>query len=169
MNVAGILADLEIGPVNSGACGVDWIGNPSGGELASLNPATGAEIARVSMAGAGEYDRIVGEAVEAFGRWRLVPAPKRGQIVREIGDELRARKAELGALVTLESGKILATLYQRPFTQGKVALETLTRYLVDGVKPEPVTRLAPHIILRSNLPLFLNRLTPSSESEADDK
>jgi aldehyde dehydrogenase (NAD+) len=108
MNVAGILADLEIGPVNSGACGVDWIGNPSGGELASLNPATGAEIARVSMAGAGEYDRIVGEAVEAFGRWRLVPAPKRGQIVREIGDELRARKAELGALVTLESGKILA-------------------------------------------------------------
>jgi LacI family transcriptional regulator len=75
--------------------------------------------------------------------------------------------AELIPLI--ESGKILATLYQRPFTQGKVALETLTRYLVDGVKPEPVTRLAPHIILRSNLPLFLNRLTPSSESEADDK
>jgi aldehyde dehydrogenase (NAD+) len=108
MNIAGILANLEIGPVNSGACGADWIDNPSGGELASLNPATGAEIARVSMAGAGDYDRIVGEAAEACGRWRLVPAPKRGQIVREIGDELRARKAELGALVTLESGKILA-------------------------------------------------------------
>ena len=108
MNIASILANLEIGPVNSGACGANWICNPSGGELASLNPATGVEIARVSMAGASDYDRIIGEAAAAFGRWRLVPAPKRGQIVREIGDELRACKAELGALVTLESGKILA-------------------------------------------------------------
>jgi aldehyde dehydrogenase (NAD+) len=108
MKITSILSSLEIGPINSGACGADWIGNPSGGELASLNPATGAEIARVSMAGSGDYDRIVGEAADAFGRWRLVPAAKRGQIVREIGEELRVRKAELGALVTLESGKILA-------------------------------------------------------------
>lgn len=69
----------------------------------------------------------------------------------------------------IESGKILATLYQRPFTQGKVAIETLTKYLAEGIKPEPVTRLAPHIILRSNLPLFLNRLVPKTESEADDQ
>ncbi len=58
----------------------------------------------------------------------------------------------------IESGKILATLYQRPFTQGKLAFETLCRYLVEGIQPEPITRLAPHIILRSNLPLFLERL-----------
>src|SRR6202035_1940312 len=51
--------------------------------------------------------RIVCEAAETFRKWRDVLAPKRGQIVREIGDELRARKAELGALVTLETGKIL--------------------------------------------------------------
>jgi LacI family transcriptional regulator len=69
----------------------------------------------------------------------------------------------------IESGKILATLYQRPFTQGKVAIEMLTKYLLEGVKPEPVTRLAPHIILRSNLPLFLNRLVPETENEADDR
>lgn len=68
----------------------------------------------------------------------------------------------------IESGKILATLYQRPFTQGKVALETLAHYLVDGVKPEPVMRLAPHIILRSNLSLFLNRLCSSQEIEAEE-
>jgi LacI family transcriptional regulator len=54
----------------------------------------------------------------------------------------------------IESGKILATLYQRPFRQGRTALELLLRYLLDGVKPEPRTRLAPHIVLRSNLPLF---------------
>ena len=63
----------------------------------------------------------------------------------------------------IESGKILATLYQRPFTQGKLAFETLCRYLVEAVLPEPITRLAPHIILRSNLPLFLERLPDNLE------
>jgi LacI family transcriptional regulator len=67
----------------------------------------------------------------------------------------------------IESGKILATLYQRPFTQGKVAIEMLTRYLLDGIKPLPVTRLAPHIILRSNLSLFLDRLVLENENEDD--
>jgi LacI family transcriptional regulator len=46
------------------------------------------------------------------------------------------------------------TLYQRPFRQGRTALELLLRYLLDGVKPEPRARLVPHIVLRSNLPLF---------------
>jgi LacI family transcriptional regulator, galactose operon repressor len=54
----------------------------------------------------------------------------------------------------IESGRILATLYQRPFRQGRTALELLLRYLLDGVKPETNTRLAPHIVLRSNLSLF---------------
>ncbi|HEY4873189.1 MAG TPA: aldehyde dehydrogenase family protein, partial [Steroidobacteraceae bacterium] len=53
-------------------------------------------------------DRVVSEAIEVFARWRMVPAPKRGQIVREIGDELRHFKDDLGTLVTLEMGKILA-------------------------------------------------------------
>lgn len=64
----------------------------------------------------------------------------------------------------LESGRILATLYQRPFTQGKAAFEGLMRYLLDGVAPEPVTRLAPHIVLRSNLPLFADRAAPLQET-----
>src|SRR5437764_15374740 len=108
IDAADILASLEIKAVNSGACGANWIEQPSGGELVSLNPATGSQIARGRMAGADDYDRIVREASDTFRTWRLVPAPKRGQIVREIGDELRVRKAELGALVTLETGKILA-------------------------------------------------------------
>jgi LacI family transcriptional regulator len=58
----------------------------------------------------------------------------------------------------LEAGKILATLYQRPFTQGKVAFETLLRYLLEPKKETSVSTLAPHIIFRSNLPLFLGHL-----------
>lgn len=57
----------------------------------------------------------------------------------------------------LESGGIVATLYQRPSTQGKAAFEALVRYLLDGTVPEAVTRFAPHIILRSNLSLFADR------------
>jgi LacI family transcriptional regulator len=58
----------------------------------------------------------------------------------------------------IESGRILATLYQRPFSQGKTALELLFRYLLDGVTPAPLVRLSPHIILRSNLALFASYL-----------
>lgn len=65
----------------------------------------------------------------------------------------------------IESGKILATLYQRPFTQGKVAFESLINYLLEDRKTPPMTRLAPHIIFRSNLPLFVDRLDDLAESE----
>jgi LacI family transcriptional regulator len=58
----------------------------------------------------------------------------------------------------IETGKILATLYQRPFTQGKVAFESLVGYLLEEKKTSPMIRLAPHIIFRSNLPLFIDRL-----------
>lgn len=54
----------------------------------------------------------------------------------------------------IESGIVMATLYQRPLTQGRMAFETLARYLTVGTCPEQVTRLAPHIVLRSNLFLF---------------
>jgi LacI family transcriptional regulator len=63
----------------------------------------------------------------------------------------------------LESGRILATLYQRPATQGKAAFEALIRYLLEGVIPEAVTRFAPHIILRSNLSLFADRAMLTQE------
>lgn len=64
----------------------------------------------------------------------------------------------------IESGKVLATLYQRPFAQGKTALELLLRYLLNNVAPDPVTRLAPHIILRSNLPLFTGYLSGADDT-----
>ena len=107
-NVQQVLRRLEIDDVNSGAGWGEWIAEPSGGELVSVSPADGSEIARVHMASAADYNRVVERASEAFLKWRLVPAPKRGEIVREIGNELRKHKDDLGALVSLEMGKILA-------------------------------------------------------------
>jgi aldehyde dehydrogenase (NAD+) len=106
-SIPDILENLHIEAVNSGACYGDWIPNPSGGEIESLNPATGEPLAKVMRAGPADYECVVARAQEAFMDWRMIPAPKRGEIVREIAGELRAHKADLGALVTLEMGKIL--------------------------------------------------------------
>ena len=103
-----VLEKLHIEPVNSGACYGDWIASPSGGELESMNPATGEPLAKIQLAGPADYESVVARASEAFLDWRMVPAPGRGEIVREIGNELRASKDDLGMLVSLEMGKILA-------------------------------------------------------------
>ncbi len=80
---------------------------PAGGTLTSFDPSDGSPIADVLMAAEEDYDEVVHNAHQTFLRWRMIPAPKRGLIVREIGDELRAAKQELGALVSIETGKIL--------------------------------------------------------------
>jgi aldehyde dehydrogenase (NAD+) len=103
-----VLEKLGIGALNSGAAGVRWIEKPGGEELVSLNPATGEPIARVMAASNEDYDAIVEEARATFLAWRMVPPPERGQVVRQIGEALRAAKKDLGLLVTLESGKIRA-------------------------------------------------------------
>jgi aldehyde dehydrogenase (NAD+) len=107
-SIPDILEKLHIEAVNSGACYGDWIPNPSGGEIESLNPSTGEPLAKVARAGPEDYEYVVAQAQEAFLEWRMIPAPKRGEIVRGIANELRAHKADLGALVSLEMGKILA-------------------------------------------------------------
>jgi aldehyde dehydrogenase (NAD+) len=101
-----VLARLGIEPVNSGvACG-EWIPNPTGGEIVSVNPATGDVIARVRTASRADYEECVERSVEAFQRWRLLPPPQRGELIRQFGEALRRSKADLGLLVTLEAGKI---------------------------------------------------------------
>ena len=103
-----VLERLGLEPVTPGAYGRDWTQSSEGPTIASINPADGRELGRVRLATTADYDAIVAQAAETFERWRMLPAPKRGQIVREIGDELRLHKDDLGALVTLEMGKILA-------------------------------------------------------------
>jgi aldehyde dehydrogenase (NAD+) len=108
MNIPDLLERLHIEPLNSGACYGGWIEAPGGGELASRSPATGAVIARVRQAGLADYAAVMDHATAAFLEWRMMPAPHRGEIVREIGGELRRYKDDLGALVSLEMGKVLA-------------------------------------------------------------
>ena len=72
-----VLERLGIEPLNSGACGREWIDSPGGPTIASLNPADGQELARVRMASVEDYERVLSEAAEVFRRWRMLPAPKR--------------------------------------------------------------------------------------------
>lgn len=80
----------------------------SGEQLVSVSPIDGRNLGSVRCASAKDFEAVVRKAVEAFEHWRQVPAPRRGEIVRQIGNALRQNKKELGALVTLEMGKIRA-------------------------------------------------------------
>ncbi|WP_422926379.1 aldehyde dehydrogenase family protein [Singulisphaera sp. PoT] len=103
---AELLARLGLRDSNSGACEVDWIENPGGRLLESINPATGGVIARVKMASLEDYEYVAATAETTFLNWRNLPAPQRGEVVRQIGVALRENKEDLGLLVTLETGKI---------------------------------------------------------------
>lgn len=78
------------------------------GDLPVFTPIDGAEIGRVASDDAAGVDAKIGRAADAFLAWRKVPAPRRGELVRLFGDELRAHKDDLGRLVTIECGKILS-------------------------------------------------------------
>jgi len=102
-----ILDPLGVKEINSGACYGEYIKKPSGGELVSISPIDGKPIATVLMAGADDYEKVMKKADAAFKTWRMLPAPKRGEVVRILGNRLREIKKPLGALVSLEMGKIL--------------------------------------------------------------
>ena len=99
------LKTLGIADSNLGGFYGEWIG--SGPTLDVVSPVNGEKIAAVTQVTEAEYDRIVDRAHQAFLKWRTVPAPKRGELVRQLGNRLREVKHELGQLVTLEMGKIL--------------------------------------------------------------
>lgn len=100
------LDTLGILPLNHGAStGTRWI-QTFGEEIYSYSPADGKSIASVRQATWNDYETIMDRATEAFKTWRMVPAPKRGEIVRQIGEELRKYKEPLGRLVSYEMGKV---------------------------------------------------------------
>ena len=102
------LDKLGIGKTNCGVCtGRKWHKPENSEQVSVTSPADGKFIASVSQAARKEYETVVRTAQEAFTEWRLVPAPKRGEIVRQIGLELRAAKEDLGRLVSYEMGKSL--------------------------------------------------------------
>ena len=102
------LERLGIKEVNFGATtgkSDGWL-ETTGEKLVSYSPIDGKPIATVVQATEKEYELVMKKAVEAFKKWRMKPAPARGQIIREIGEALRGYKEDLGKLVTLEMGKI---------------------------------------------------------------
>jgi len=103
-----ILHSLGVKSLNAGVCcgPDDWGDNNSKTAFASINPTNGNTIASVSAATADDYEHVLSASQEAFLRWRTVPAPKRGELVRRFGDLLRANKDALGSLVSMEVGKI---------------------------------------------------------------
>jgi aldehyde dehydrogenase (NAD+) len=105
-----IFDKLGIQEVNPGACtGPDsWIEDPKGQVLVSYNPTTGAPLAEVIQATKETTEIVIASAQSAFNSWRSLPAPKRGEVVRDLGNALREVKEPLGELVALEMGKIRA-------------------------------------------------------------
>ena len=103
-----ILTSLGIYSVNAGVCAGDggWLRDAKGAPLQSLNPATNEPLATVMQGAGASYDAAVAAAQAGFEAWRMKPAPKRGELVRDLGNALREHKEALGALVTLETGKI---------------------------------------------------------------
>ncbi len=109
IDINSLLSKLGLAPVNPGAWSgaTGWSTNQDGALINVRNPATNMVIGQVRPASETDYESVIHSAVETAAIWRTVPAPKRGEAVRLLGEELRRYKTELGTLVSLENGKIL--------------------------------------------------------------
>ena len=109
-DVQAMLGRLGLAADNAGAWSGSkgWSSSSEGALIEVRNPATGEVIGRVRGASAADYENVMKAATEAAAAWGKVPAPKRGEAVRLLGEELRKHKKDLGTLVSLENGKILA-------------------------------------------------------------
>jgi aldehyde dehydrogenase (NAD+) len=110
VNSDALLKRLGLGPLNPGAWSGThgWSDATEAALLNVRNPANGTLLAQVRPASAADYEHVMKCAVQAAAAWREVPAPKRGEAVRLLGEQLRQHKSDLGTLVSLENGKILA-------------------------------------------------------------
>jgi aldehyde dehydrogenase (NAD+) len=103
-----LLNKLNLNEINPGACtGPDgWIEDPAGQKLVSYNPTTGEPIGSIIQATSSTYEKVIKSSQESYHTWRTVPAPKRGLLIRDLGNALREYVEPLGEMVTLEMGKI---------------------------------------------------------------
>ncbi|MCU0429589.1 MAG: aldehyde dehydrogenase family protein [Cytophagaceae bacterium] len=107
MNPSTLLRSLGLHELNTGCTtGTQWI-NTSGAVHTVYSPVDGSVLARVQMGSVQDYEKLIPVVQAGFEAWRQWPAPKRGEVVRQIGEALRTHKEALGTLVTLEMGKIL--------------------------------------------------------------
>jgi aldehyde dehydrogenase (NAD+) len=112
LNISEILNHLHINDNNDAySTGSQWGSSVNAISKTIVSPVDGKKIASVTLATESDYNKIIIQATDAFTKWRSTPAPKRGEIVRQIGEALRAKKQELGALVSYEMGKSLQEGY----------------------------------------------------------
>ena len=106
MTTLDFLNELGIEKVNFGGYSDKWLG--SGSELDSVTPVDGTLIAKVKQCNSGDYENIMQKSSEIFKKWRMEPAPKRGEVVRNLANAFRKHKVALGKLISWEMGKIQA-------------------------------------------------------------
>lgn len=112
LDIKNLLQSLGIQQINeSSSMGKTWKSSELGNTRAIVSPVDGKEIASVKFAGKKDYDNVIQTATDAFYIWRTWPAPKRGEVIRQLGDALRAKKDDLGKLVSYEMGKSLQEGY----------------------------------------------------------
>lgn len=107
LGIQEILSQLGIEEINNGAStGGKWF-KTRGERIDSISPVDGKLIASVNAASEADYEAVILKAQEAFKEWRMIPAPKRGEIVRQLAERIRFYKEPLGKLVSYEMGKSL--------------------------------------------------------------
>ncbi len=104
-SASDLLARLGLADQNRGAFAGEWL-QTSGKVVDSINPATGERLGSVTECSAADYEKVAAATEAAFHNWKRWPAPKRGEVVRQLGEALRQQKDDLGLLVTLEVGKV---------------------------------------------------------------
>ena len=106
MTKLDFLDELGIEEVNLGGYSENWLG--SGSDLDCITPVDGTLIAKVKQCNSGDYETIMQKSSDIFKKWRMEPAPKRGEVVRHLANAFRKHKTALGKLISWEMGKIQA-------------------------------------------------------------
>jgi len=105
-NIQQAFAELNITPEEKGtAIGNEWLTSKE--TISSVSPINGEQISSIQLTSNKQYKFVVEEAANAFKQWRIIPAPKRGEIVRQFGEVLRTKKEQLALLLCYEMGKSL--------------------------------------------------------------
>ena len=103
-----ILSNLTLAANNSGTYLGSWSNEGSAGYLSLSSPIDANPLAKVAISSSKEIDRAIEQSHTIFQKWKLLPAPKRGEVIRQIGDLFREKKSELAQLITIEMGKPLS-------------------------------------------------------------
>jgi aldehyde dehydrogenase (NAD+) len=104
----GILQKLQLQDINSGSFYGEWADTSGREVIESVSPINGEVLAKIAMGTEADYERVIEQAQQSYTTWSNIPAPKRGEIVKEIGEDLINYKEDLGLLVSLEVGKTLS-------------------------------------------------------------